>query len=55
MRSAAGNAPARQKKGAVLGILKAVFAERDPDLVRKLHRLATARIEGFCPKVAEVP
>ena len=54
MRSAAGNAPTRQKKGAVLGILKAVFAERDPDLVRKLHRLATARIEGFCPKATEV-
>lgn len=54
MRSAAGNAPTRQKKGAVLGILKAVFAERDPELVRKLHRLATARIEGFCPKATEV-
>lgn len=34
MRSAAGNAPTRQKKGAVLGNLKAVFAERDPGLVR---------------------
>lgn len=30
MRSAAGNAPARQKKGAVLGILKAVFASATP-------------------------
>ncbi len=34
MRNAAGNAPTRQKKGAVLGILEAVFAERDPELVR---------------------
>lgn len=54
MRSAAGNAPTRQKRGAVLGILKAVFAERDPELVRELYQLATERIEGFCPKAAEV-
>lgn len=54
-RSAAGNAPTRQKKGAVPDILKAVFAERDPELVREFHRLATDRIEGFCPKAAEAP
>lgn len=54
MRNAAGNAPTRQKRGAVLGILKAVFAERDPELVRELYQLATERIEGFCPKAAEV-
>ncbi|WP_297631260.1 transposase, partial [uncultured Slackia sp.] len=52
MRSAAGNAPTRRKKGAVLGILKAVFAERDPELVRELYQLATAQIERFCPKAA---
>jgi|GEM_PF-534882 len=34
MRSAAGNAPTRQKKGAALGILKSVFTERDLGLVR---------------------
>ena len=50
MRNAAGNAPTRQKKGAVLGILKSVFAERDPELVRELYQLATAQIEGFCPR-----
>lgn len=54
MRSAAGNAPTRQKKGAVPGILEAVLAERDPELVREPCQLATARIEGFCPKAAEV-
>ncbi len=54
MRSAAGNAPTRQKKGAVPGILKAAFAERDPELVREPCQLATAQIEGFCPKAAEV-
>lgn len=54
MRSAAGNAPTGRKKGAVLGILKAVFAERDPELAREPCQLATARIEGFCPKAAEV-
>lgn len=35
------------------GILKAVFAERDPELTRGLRQLATAQIEGFCPKAAE--
>lgn len=54
MRNAAGNAPTRQKKDAVLGILKAVFAERDPELVRELYQLATAQIEGFRPKAAGV-
>ena len=54
MRSAAGNAPTRRKKGAVPGILKAVLAERDPELAREPCQLATAQIEGFCPKAAEV-
>lgn len=40
---------------AVLGILNAVFAERDPELVRELHQLTTAEIEGFRPKAAEAP
>lgn len=30
----------RAEEGAVLGILKAVFAERDPELVRELYQLA---------------
>ena len=54
MRSAAGNAPTGRKKGAVPGILEAVFAERDPELVREPCQLAAAQIEGFCPKAAEV-
>lgn len=54
MRSAAGNAPTGRKKGAVPGILEAAFAERDPELVREPCQLAAARIEGFCPKAAEV-
>lgn len=54
MRSAAGNAPTRQRKGAVPGILEAVSAERDPELAREPCQLATAQIEGFCPKAAEV-
>ena len=54
MRDAAGNAAARRKMGAVLGILKAVFAERDPGLVRELHHLAIEQIDGFCPKAAEL-
>lgn len=55
MRSAAGNAPTGQRKGAVPGILEAVLAERDPELAREPCQLATAQIEGFCPKAAEVP
>ena len=54
MRDAAGNAAARRKRGTVLGILKAVFAERDPGLVRELHHLAIEQIDGFCPKAAEL-
>ena len=54
MRDAAGNAAARRKRGAVLGILKAVFAERDPGVVRELHHLAIEQIDGFCPKAAEL-
>ena len=54
MRDAAGNAAARRKRGAVLGILKAVFAERDPGLVREPCQLATEQIDGFCPKAAEL-
>lgn len=37
------------------GIPKAVFAERDPELVREPCQLATAQIERFRPKAAEVP
>ena len=55
MRDAAGNAPTRQKKGAAPGIPKAVFAERDPEPAREPRQLATAQIEGFRPKAAEVP
>ena len=54
MRNAAGNASTRQKKAAVLGILKAVFAERDPELVRELYQLAIGQIEGFCPAAAKL-
>lgn len=55
MRSAAGNAPTGQRKGAVPGIPKAASAERGPELARGLHQLAAAQIEGFRPKASEVP
>lgn len=54
MRNAASLAPTRQKKAAALAILHAVFAERDPDLVRELYHLACEEIFGFCPKAAEL-
>ena len=52
MRNAAGAAATRQKKGAVLSVLHAVFAERDPGLVRELYHLACEVVGGICPKAA---
>ena len=54
MRNAAKCAPNRQKRGAVLAILKSAFAESDPDLVRELYHLACEEIAAFCPKAAEL-
>lgn len=53
-RNAAACAPTRQKKAAILAILHAVFAERDPDLVRELYHQACEAIGAFCPKAADV-
>lgn len=53
MRNVASLAPTRQKRAAVLSILHAVFAERDPGLVRALYHLACQEIGRFCPKAAE--
>lgn len=52
MRNAASCAPTRQKKAAVLSILHALFAERDPDLVRELYYLASSEIAKICAKAA---
>lgn len=54
MRNAASCAPTRQKRAAVTSILHAVFAERDPDLVRELYHLACEKIARICPKGAEL-
>ena len=54
MRNAASLAPTRQKRAAALAILHAVFAERDPGLVRELYHLACREIHSFCPKAAEL-
>lgn len=54
MRNAASLAPTRQKRAAALAILHAVFAERDPSLVRELYHLACREICSFCPKAAEL-
>lgn len=54
MRNATSLAPTRQKRAAVLSILHAVFAEKDPDLVRELYHLACEEIGRFCPQVAEL-
>ena len=47
-------APTRRKRAAALAILHAVFAERDPGLVRELYHLACREICSFCPKAAEL-
>ena len=52
MRNAASCAPTRQKRAAVLAILRAVFDERDPALVRELYHLACEKIAGICPRAA---
>ena len=51
MRDAAGNAPTRQRKGAVPGIPKAVSAERDPGLARgdTVNVFFTNRANGSAP------
>lgn len=54
MRNAASYATTRRKRAAVLAILHAVFAERDPDLVRELYRLACDELAGICPRAAEL-
>lgn len=54
MRNAASCTPTRQKRAAVLAVLHAVFAERDPALVRELYHLACEEISGICVKAAEL-
>ncbi len=54
MRNAASCAPTRQKRAAVLAILRAVFDERDPALVRELYHLACERIVAISPRSAEL-
>lgn len=54
MRNAAGCATARRKRAAVLSILKAVFSERDPGLLRELYQLAVGEVERICPKAAQL-
>lgn len=52
MRTAASLASTRQKRAAVLAILYAVFAERDPDFVCEFYHLACRELGRFCPKAA---
>ena len=54
MRGAQGCANTRQKRGAIRSILKTVFQETDPALVRELYHQAIAIIENICPKAAEL-
>ena len=53
-RNAASCAPTRRKRAAICSIMRAVFAESDPALVRELYRLACDEVAGICPKAAEL-
>jgi putative transposase len=53
-RNAASCAPTRRKRAAICSIMRAVFAESDPALVRELYRLACGEVAGICPKAAEL-
>lgn len=52
MRNAAAKAPTLQKRKAIGQIMHAVFAERDPDLVRELYHRAIDAVGGFCAEAA---
>lgn len=54
IRNAAGCANTKQKRGAILAILKTVFQEKDPALVRELYHLAIDSIEHISPKAAKL-
>lgn len=51
-RNATACASTRQKRAAIGAILHAVFAERDPNLVRELYHIACEKIADICPKAA---
>ena len=50
----AGWFPKKEDKAVALAAMKAVFAERDPQLVRAAYRQATARIAQIKPRAGEL-
>ena len=53
-RDVAGWFPKKEDKAVALAAMKAVFAERDPQLVRAAYRQATARIAQIKPRAGEL-
>ena len=53
-RNASSCAKNNRQKAAICAIMHAVFAEKDPALVRELYHLACEKIAGFNPKAAEL-
>jgi putative transposase len=53
-RNAASCATTRRKRAAICSIMRAVFAEPDPALVRELYHLACGEVAAICPRAAEI-
>ena len=53
-RDVAGWFPKKEDKAVALAAMKAVFAERDPQLVRAAYRVATQRIAEIKPRAGEL-
>ena len=54
IRNAAAKAPTLQKRKAIGKIMHAVFAERDPELVRELYHRAIDAVGSFCADAASL-
>ncbi len=53
-RNVAGWFPKKEEKAVASAAMKAVFAERDPQLVRAAYRVATRRIAELRPRAGEL-
>ena len=54
MRNCSSLAPTKRKRAAISSMLSAVFAERDPALVRELYHLACDEVGKICPAAGEL-
>lgn len=54
MRNCISIAPTKRQRAAISSILSAVFAERDPDLVRELYHLACDEVSKIYPASGKI-